>query len=82
MISSVKALLALVVVSFATVVFVGCAGFSSQDASDRCKQEQAARGDSCFTQASFDSCVTAFEDCGDSTKADDNACPQTFSCPQ
>ena len=81
MISYVKALFALVVVAFAAVVFVGCTGLSSQDAIVRCKEEQKARGDSCFNTTSFDSCVTASEDCGDSAKADDKSCPLTFSCP-
>ncbi len=75
-----KALLALVVTALAAVVFVGC-GFSEQDATDRCKQEQAAKGASCFNQGTLDSCIKAFEDCGDSAIANDGQCPQVYTCP-
>jgi hypothetical protein len=81
MISYVKALCALVVIPVAAISFVGCSGFSDVDANDRCKQEQIARGASCFTNASFTSCVTAYEDCGDSVTSDSSACPLVYSCP-
>lgn len=81
MIPYAKAFLALVVTAAAAVAFVGC-GFSEQDATDRCKQEQAARGLSCFNETTLNECIKAYEDCGESAIATDASCPQKFSCPQ
>jgi hypothetical protein len=80
MIPYVKALAALVVTTLAVGAFVGC-GFNEQDATDRCKQEQAAKGASCFNEGTLKSCIQAYEDCGESARSDDSKCPQVYTCP-
>jgi hypothetical protein len=71
--------LALLVVAAAVV---GCSGFSDDQATARCNQEQTAHaGGACFDHSSMTSCTTAFKDCGESTVINEAACPITYSCP-
>jgi hypothetical protein len=65
------------------IAFAGCAGFTEQEASDRCTQEQTARtGGACFDGGVLAQCKQAFEDCGDDVVIDDAACPITYTCPE
>jgi hypothetical protein len=61
----------------------GCAGFSDEEATARCDQEEEARGGgTCFTAVTYDSCIQAYTDCGDDTVVVEESCPVTYSCPE
>ena len=67
----------------AAIAFAGCAGFSEQEANDRCSQEQTAReAGGCFDGSSLGACVQAYQDCGESVVIDEAACPVTYTCPE
>lgn len=60
----------------------GCGGFSTEDAEARCDQEAEARsGGGCFSDTTYDACVTAYEECGEDVQIND-ACPLSYSCPE
>jgi hypothetical protein len=60
---------------------VACAGFSEEEAAARCDQEEEARAaGGCFTAATYDACLAAYEECGEDVDIDE-ACPPTFRCP-
>ncbi len=64
------------------MIVASCSAFTTQEATDRCNQEQAARtSGACFDSSSLQSCITAYEDCGDDTVANTTQCPLTYSCP-
>lgn len=68
-----------VLVLSGAVSAVGC-GFSEEEAIARCDQEQESHGlGTCFTAETYDSCVTAYQDCGD-VSVDESACPIVYSC--
>lgn len=72
--------------AFAFVVslsLVGCGGFSTQEAMERCEEEETARaGGGCFSATTYDSCTAAYEDCGSDAIPDEGSCPLTYSCAE
>lgn len=72
---------ALTFVVMGSAAFVACGGFSTEEAEARCDQEEAARaGGGCFTDVTYDSCVAAYEECGEDVDANDS-CPLEYVCP-
>lgn len=62
-------------------LLAACGGFSDEEAAARCEQERSARGaQACFGNVEYDSCVSAFTECGDDVVIVD-ACPPQFTCP-
>ena len=60
-----------------------CNTFTTQEATNRCTQEQAARASgACFDNSSQQSCITAYENCGADTIVNTSVCPLTYSCPK
>lgn len=75
-----NALAAAALVTLGGALLTSCSGLSEQDASDRCTQEQEARGTTCFDDSSFAGCVNALEECGDEAVLDDTKCPMIYVC--
>lgn len=73
---------ALVASLAAAHLLTGCGGFSTEEAEARCDQESTARsGGGCFSDVTYDACVTAFEECGEDVVIND-ACPLTYTCAE
>ena len=64
----------------------GCGGFSPEEAKSRCDQERDARNlggsTSCVDDEAYDSCVSAYEDCGNDVTVNNDSCPIHFSCDE
>jgi hypothetical protein len=74
-----RALLASVAVATIGSTTYGCSGYSDDEAVERCQAEQQAKASE-FDDQSYSSCLSCFEDCGDSCAADDTS-PERYSCP-
>jgi hypothetical protein len=60
---------------------VGCGGFSEEEATARCDQERAARGEQgCFGNVEYGKCKAAYEECGEDVTIVDG-CPIAYNCP-
>ena len=75
-----KALAATALVVVGAAALMSCSGLSEQDATDRCSQEQTARGSTCFDDSSFATCVSAAEECDQDAIIDETKCPITYTC--
>lgn len=77
-----KRTIAVYVVGFTIAVLASaCGGFSDEEATARCDQEEATRaGGGCFTPSAYDECVAAYTECGEDVTIDDG-CPPSFVCP-
>jgi hypothetical protein len=65
------------------VAAASCNTFTTQEATDRCNQEKAARAaGACFDSSTTVSCISAYEVCGADTIVNTTACPLTYSCPK
>ncbi|MBK6513507.1 MAG: hypothetical protein IPM79_19910 [Polyangiaceae bacterium] len=77
---STAATLVFTLAAFAMVGSASCGGFSTEEAEARCDQEAEARaGGGCFTDAAYEQCVSAHEECGDDILIQES-CPVSFSC--
>lgn len=62
------------------VFSIGCgSGISAADAQTRCDQDRAAKG-AFVTDASYQQCLSCFEQCGDQCAAKATS-PETYACP-
>lgn len=64
---------------------LGCG--DDEEARARCDQERDAREDSfCFTEANYQECIAAFDECADDVIVDvqstATSCTTTFFCPE
>ena len=78
--------LALSTLTLGAMALAACdGGFTDEEATARCDQEEAARSQgqngSCMTDEAFDECVAAHVECGDDVVIVES-CPTAFSCRQ
>jgi hypothetical protein len=67
--------------SLSIVSLAACGGFSEEEATARCDQERAARGEQgCFGNVEYGKCKAAYEECGEDVTVVDG-CPIAYSCP-
>ncbi len=81
--SAVRHLTAMVPVAvLVALACLGCGGFSEEEATERCNQEQTARGlGGCFTLSTYDNCMAAYQECGEDTDILEE-CPVQYVCPE
>jgi len=55
-------------------------GYSSDEAKTKCDLARDAQGN-CFNDATYDACISCFEDCGQECVVAES-CPVQYSCPE
>ena len=59
---------------------VACTGYPADQAKDRCDIEQQNQG-VCFSDGTYDECLSCFEECGDACAVAES-CPVQYVCPK
>lgn len=59
---------------------IGCGGYSAEESKIKCDLERDANK-TCFTDATYDQCLTCYETCGTSC-ASAESCPTQYICSE
>lgn len=69
-----------ILVSSLCVILAGCGGYSPEESKTKCDLERQANN-SCFTDATYDQCLSCYETCGaDCAVAE--SCPAQYICAE
>jgi hypothetical protein len=64
-----------------TVLFVGCGdSYSSDESKTKCDLERQANS-TCFTDATYNQCLSCYESCGTDCAVAES-CPVQYTCPE
>lgn len=69
-----------ILVSSLVVALAGCGGYSPDEAKIKCDLERKANN-TCFTDATYDQCLSCYESCGTDCAVAES-CPSQYICSE